>query len=103
MWLRTTLSRALLRPLRVLTAAGTVPTDTFSPEYLYLVQQSKRLSLVRTLNQIPLRKPLKWPLFISIVLIKWADLTLSNSLIRSLINEYDLLQRVNPRDQEEPH
>jgi hypothetical protein len=85
----------MLRPLRVLDAAGPVPLDTLSPEYLYLVQQSKRLSLVRTLNRFGPRNILEWPLVLAVALVKLADLILSNALIRSLINEHDLLKRVD--------
>ncbi len=87
------LTRTLLRPLRFLDATGIVPSDTHSPEYLYLVQQSKRVSLVRTLNSFRGGNVRSWPLLLCIAFVKWLDLVLSSSLIRSLINEYDLLHR----------
>jgi hypothetical protein len=88
------LSPALLRPVRLLPVQGKVPFDPHSPEYLYLVQQTKRISLVRTLNRFRLGNLLLWPALLAIVLLKWADLALSTTLIRSLINEYDLLQKL---------
>jgi hypothetical protein len=94
------LTRAVLRPLRVLEAAGPVPRDTFSPEYLYLAQQSKRLALVRALGGFRLRNVLLWPVVAVAVLFRWVDLVLSNALIRSLINEHDLLNRMDPANSE---
>ena len=94
------LTRAILRPLRVLRAAGTVPNNTHSPEYLYLVQQSKRISLVRTLNCFGADNVRAWPLLLASAFVKWLDLILSNSLIRSLINEYDLLHRIDVKNVE---
>lgn len=90
---RSRLLVAMVRRLRVLRAAGEVPGDPYAPEYLYLIQQSKRLSLVCTLDRFRLANLLIWPWLIIVVLIKWADLALSNTLIRALINEHDLLQR----------
>lgn len=93
MTLRRRLMGVLLRRLRVLKVAGTVPADPCAPEYLYLVQQSKRLSLVRTMHNFRLGNVLLWPVLVIAVLAKWVDLAISNTLIRALINEYDLLQR----------
>ena len=96
------LTRAMLRPLRVLRVAGTMPSDPFSPEYLYLAQQSKRVSLVRTLNDFRRNNVLKWPLLLAVVFVKWIDLVLSNALIRSLINEHDLQRRMGGQNPEQP-
>jgi hypothetical protein len=93
MKLRHVLSRAVLRPLRTLPAAQ-IPFDPHSPEYLYVAQQAKRLSLVRTLDSFRLGNLPLWPVLSVIALAKWTDLTISNALVRSLINEYDLLQRI---------
>lgn len=89
------LTRSMLRPLRVLRVNVSVPPDPLSPEYLYLVQQSKRVSLVRSLDRFQRNNLSQWPLILTIVFIKWIDLALSNCLIRSLINEYDLLNRID--------
>ena len=97
------LNRAVLRPLRVLRASGPVPSDAFSPDYLYLVQQSKRVSLVRTLNQFQLRTILTWPVLLVIVALKWIDLAIANSLVRSLINEHDLLKMIDYQNIEGSH
>jgi hypothetical protein len=87
-------TRALLLPLRVLRAEGKIPFDPHSPEYLYMVQQSKRASLVRTLDRFGSKNVLLWPGLFLVILVKWVDLVLSNALVGSLINEYDLLQRI---------
>jgi hypothetical protein len=101
MKLRHLFSRAVLRPLRTLPAAR-IPFDPYSPEYLYVAQQTKRLSLVRTLDSFRLRNLPLWPVLSVIALGKWADLMISNSLVRSLINEYDLLQRISRRPENPP-
>jgi hypothetical protein len=93
----------MLRPLRVLRVASAVPSDPLSPEYLYLVQQSKRVSLVRTLDLFRANNLLSWPVLFVVVLIKWIDLGLSNCLIRSLINEHDLLRRIDDQPVENRH
>jgi hypothetical protein len=100
MKLRHLFSRAVLRPLRTLPAAR-IPFDPHSPEYLYVAQQAKRLSLVRTLDSFRLGNLPLWPVLSVIALAKWVDLMISNALVRSLINEYDLLQRIS-RETENP-
>src|SRR5580698_2953668 len=97
------LTRRILRPLRVFHVTTPVPSDPMSPEYLYLVQQSKRVSLIRTLDAFRVTNFLSWPILLGVVLIKWLDLIVSNSLIRSLINEYDLLRRVEEPSVENRH
>jgi hypothetical protein len=87
------LTRKMLRPLRVLQISASSPPDPMSPEYLYLVQQTKRLSLVRTLDSFKLDNVKQWPKLFAIAAIKWLDLSISTTLIRSLINEHDLLRR----------
>lgn len=74
-----------------------MPPDPLSPEYLYLVQQSKRIALVQTLDSFRSDNFGSWPRLLASALLKWVDLGLSNSLIRSLINEYDLLNRIDSR------
>jgi len=97
------LTRSMLRPLRVLRVAAIVPPDPMSPEYLYLVQQSKRVSLIRSLDAFRADNLRSWPYLLMVVLVKWLDLGLSNCLIRSLINEYDLLHRIDARPVENRH
>src|ERR1700687_180652 len=100
MKLRHLFSRAVLRPLRTLPAAR-IPFDPHSPEYLYVAQQAKRLSLVRTLDGFRLGNLPLWPVLSVIALAKWAELMIPNPLVRSLINEYALLHRI-PREPETP-
>ena len=101
MKLRHMFSRAVLRPLRML-PADRIPFDPHSPEYLYVAQQAKRVSLVRTLDSFRLGNLPLWPVLSVIVLAKWADLSISNALVRALINEYDLLQRISRRPENPP-
>lgn len=94
MKLRHMVTRAVLRPLRVLPATN-IPFDPHSLEYLYLAQQSKRLALVRTLDRFHLRNALLWPVLLLIAAVKWVDLAISNTVVRSLINEQDLIERIS--------
>lgn len=68
------------------------PLDPQSPEYLYLVQQRKRLSLAASVGRLRPRNALLLPFIGTIVLLKAADLWIANLMIRSLINERDLLR-----------
>jgi len=85
--------RELVLRLRMYRVSELTPMDPSSPEYLYLVQQCKRVSLSRTLGRLSLWNAPLWPLILAIVVFKWADLVLANALIRSLINERDLLRQ----------
>ena len=89
------INRKVLRPVRVLQISVAMPPDPMSPEYLYLVQQSKRLGLVQTLDSFRSNNLRQWPKLCLVASGKWLDLSLSTTLIRSLINEHDLLQRTN--------
>ena len=89
------LTRRLLRPVRVLRVSENIPFDPLSPEYLYLVQQSKRVSLLRTLGALTSDNLRSWPVLLAAALVKWMDLKLSNTLIRSMINEHQLLDIIN--------
>jgi hypothetical protein len=57
---------------------------------------------VRTLDSFRLGNLPLWPVLSVIALAKWADLMISNALVRSLINEYDLLQRISRRPENPP-
>jgi len=83
---------ALLR-LRVHRLAGEHATDPNSPEYLYLVQQSKRLSLSNSMARLRPRNLLILPLLLPVVIVKAVDLWIANQIIRSLINERDLIRQ----------
>ncbi len=97
-----TVTRAWLLRQRVLPVPEGYALDPQSPDYLYLVQQRKRLSLSTSIGRLrPGNLPLL-PVIGVIVLFKTVDLWITNQLIRSLLNEQDLLQRSNstrePRD-----
>ena len=93
------LTRSMLRRLRIL-RVDRVPPDPLSPEYLYLVQQTKRISLVQSLDSLRPDSLKSWPFLLAVVVAKWLDLKLTNTLIRSLMNEHDLLKRISAPDTE---
>jgi hypothetical protein len=67
--------------------------DPFSPEYLYLIQQSKRLSLSTSMARLRPRYLFILPLVLPIIIVKAMDLWIANQVIRSLINERDLIEQ----------
>jgi hypothetical protein len=82
--------RWLLR-MRVMVLDREFAADPYSPEYLYLIQQQKRLSLSGTVGQLRPRNALMFPLIILLVLIKALDLFVTNQIVQSLLNERQLL------------
>jgi len=83
---------ALLR-LRVHRLAGEHAADPNSAEYLYLVQQSRRLSLSKSIARLRPRNLLILPLLLPVIVVKTVDLWIANQIIRSLINERDLIRQ----------
>ncbi len=83
---------ALLR-LRVHRLASKHAADPYSAEYLYLVQQSKRLSLSTSMAWLRPRNFLILPLVLPVILVKAIDLWIANQVIRSLINDRDLIRQ----------
>lgn len=83
---------ALLR-LRVHRLATEHAADPNSAEYLYLVQQSKRLSLSASMAQLRPRNLLILPVLLPVIIAKAMDLWIANQIIRSLINERDLVEQ----------
>jgi hypothetical protein len=86
-------TRFALHRLRVYPLAGRQLVDTNSPEYLYLIQQSRRLSLAASIARLRPRNVLMFPLVLSIVFIKAVDLWITNQIVRSMINERDLMEQ----------
>ena len=86
--------RMLLLRLRVHRLKGPTTANPNSVEYLYLVQQSKRLSLATTVGRFSRWNVLFWPFLLIIVFTKWMDLSLTTTLIKSLINE-SMLERLS--------
>ncbi|MDR3441147.1 hypothetical protein [Telmatospirillum sp.] len=85
--------RTLLLRLRLHRLEREHAADPQSPEYLYLVLQSKRLSLSATIGRFrPATLPV-WPLLLAVTVIKTLDLWIANQIVRSLINERDLMDR----------
>jgi|SRR4051812_25109760 hypothetical protein len=80
----------LLR-LRVFVLDREYIADPYSSEYLYLIQQQKRLSLSRSVGRLRPRNLLLFPIIIVIVLFKCFDLFVTNQIVQSLINERLLL------------
>ena len=85
--------RFVLLRLRVHRLADEHAADPFSPEYLYLVQQSKRLSLSTSMARLRPRYLFILPLVLPIIIVKAMDLWIANQVIRSLINERDLIEQ----------
>ena len=86
--------------MRILRAVGIVP-DAHSLEYLYLVQQSKRLALIQSLNEFSSQRMRDWPCIVFMAVLRFIDLARSNVLIRSMVNEHDLLQKIQATKQGE--
>ena len=82
--------RGILLRVRVLPNPGHSVIKPDSPEYLFLVQQAKRISLSKTIGRFSRWNFLIWPWLIIVAGMKWLDLALSNTIIRSFINEMDL-------------
>ena len=88
----TRIARSALLRTRVHEWAQPAGIDPHSPEFLYLVQQAKRVAFSRAVGAFRLRAVLLWPWFLLVLLARWADLAMANTLVRSLINEHDLLR-----------
>jgi hypothetical protein len=87
---------ALLR-LRVLRVPAKVEVSPYSNEYLYLVQQGKRLGLSHTLARFRLKNIPTWPVIFVVALWRYIDLKITNALIQSIINENELIRRIEAR------
>jgi len=101
MTLKARWGRWLLR-LRVLVLDREYAADPYSPEYLYLIQQQKRLSLSRTMGRLRPRNFLAFPVIILIALVKCLDLFVTNQVVQSLINERLLVTHLTRARQDEP-
>lgn len=86
-------TRAILLRLRVHRLGHEHTAEPYSPEYLYLVQQAKRLALSATIARLRPRNLLLFPLIIPVAAIRAVDLWIANQIIRSLINERDLREQ----------
>src|SRR5262245_27921877 len=84
--------RRWLLHFRIHRLAEPVNANPQSPEYLYLVQQTKRLSLAVSIGRFSRKNFLLWPLLVALVLVKWIDLKIANAVIASFINEMALLK-----------
>lgn len=86
--------RRFLLHFRTHRLSGPVTAKPSSAEYLYLVQQSKRISLATTVGRFSRWNILLWPYLTLLVLMKWIDLSIATTIIRSFINE-SVLQRLS--------
>jgi hypothetical protein len=84
--------RRFLLHFRVHRLAEPANANPQSPEYLYLVQQTKRLSLAASVGRFSRRNFLLWPFLVALVVAKWIDLKIANAIIASFINEMALLR-----------
>lgn len=81
------LSRDALIHWRVHRIATRAQLDANSLDYLYLVQQAKRLALGEAIGRFSGSLFLLWPWRAPQVLIRWIDLALTNSMVTSMLNE----------------
>lgn len=95
-------TRRMLRPVRVLQISGSVP-DPMSPEYLYVVQQYKRIGFVKTLDSFKFDNVGQWPRLLAVAAVRWLDLSISTTLVRALINEHDLLRHCANEENKDRH
>ncbi len=71
--------------------------DPYSAEFLYVLQQSKRLSFSRTVARMRWKNILWWPPLSLIAAFKLVDLMITNVLVRSFLNEIALLKKLDER------
>lgn len=90
---KTAVRKTLLR-LRVYPLGNEYNLDPYSPEYLYLAQQRKRLSLSASVSRLRPRYLLISPYILATIVVKLVDLWIANQIIRSLINERDLMREI---------
>lgn len=86
-------TRAILLRLRVHPLGHEHSAEPYSPEYLYLAQQAKRLALSSTIGRLRPRNLLLFPAIIAVAVARAVDLWIANQIIRSLINERDLREQ----------
>jgi hypothetical protein len=91
--IKTAVRHTLLR-LRIYPLDHDYNLDPYSPEYLYLAQQRKRLSLSASVSRLRPRYLLISPFILVIIAVKLVDLWIANQIIRSLINEHDLMREI---------
>ena len=91
--IKTAVRHTLLR-LRIYPLGHDYNLDPYSPEYLYLAQQRKRLSLSASVSRLRPRYLLISPVILVIIAVKLVDLWIANQIIRSLINERDLMRQI---------
>ena len=88
--------RRILR-LRVLPVEpGGAPQDPFSPEYLMVALQAKRLSLSRTVSAFSRQNVLFWPYLCISAFAKYLDLKIAVAIVEGLIVERKLLSALEP-------
>jgi hypothetical protein len=85
-WLRAKWGWALLQS-RVFDLKHEHTADPFAPDYLYLVQQQKRLSLSKTVGSLRPRNLPLIPFILMAALLRYLDLLVTNQITRSFINE----------------
>lgn len=94
-WLR--LKRSRIHRSRIVAATlRDVPGNSFSLDYLYCLQQEKRLRLSRMLARFMSGRVWMYPWYIVRVVGEAISLQITNALIRSMINEI-LIQKLGAR------
>lgn len=86
--LRLRLQRAIILRSRIMPATGqTPPGDSFSLDYLFCVQQERRLRLSRALARLMHGRLRMYPVYMVQISVAITALVVTNIVVRSLINE----------------
>jgi hypothetical protein len=88
---RRSITRALILRQRTHALAPGEAVDPHSLDYLYLIQQKRRLDLSISAGRLRPRNLLLFPILLPILAVRLLDLAVTNQVVRSLINERDLL------------
>jgi len=84
----TSRSLRILRTLRQLfRPAADVPTDSYSAQYLFRLQEAKRLALAEAIGEIRLTPSRRLPKLIVIAVVRYVSLLLTNAFVRAAVNE----------------
>lgn len=90
---RRKLQAAILRRGRILPATlQPVPGDSFSLDYLYCLQQERRLALSRAMSLFMSGKITRFPIYAAKVIYELTSLTITNRLVHAMINETVILK-----------
>ena len=99
--LRLRLQRAIVLRSRVMPATEQPPPgDSFSLDYLFCVQQERRLRLSRALARLMRGKLRMYPIYVVEISLAVTALAVTNVIVRSLINEHAIRKIVKYMSEE---